>query len=132
MAGISDYLAKKILDEVFTNTNFVPPVTVYVSLHTADPVGTGVGEVVGGAYARVASTWGAAVLATHANATTADAVFPAATADWGTITHFGVWDALAAGNFLWGAILPTQQLIQNLDTAKFPAGLLTASLPFNP
>lgn len=132
MAGISDYLAKKFLDATFINAAFPAIPTVYVSLHTADPLGTGASEVVGGAYARIASTWAAAVLATHQNTTTVDAVFLAATADWGTIKHFGVWDALDAGNFLWGAILPTQQLIQNLDTAKFPAGLLTASLPFNP
>ena len=30
---------------------------------------------------------------------TAILTYPAATASWGTITHFGIWDALTSGNY---------------------------------
>jgi hypothetical protein len=49
--------------------------------------------------------------------------FPAATADWGTIIAFSVWDTLTGGNFLWwGSVnAPTGKIINSGDTLSFPA-----------
>lgn len=69
----------------------------HASAHTADPGTTGTAEVVGGVpvYARKAITWNAG---SEDGVYTSDPVtidVPAGT----TITHIGLWDALAAGTF---------------------------------
>ena len=72
-------------------------ICTHASLHTADPAGTGAGEVTGGtpAYARKAITWQAgAVDGTYVSDPITFDV-PAATA----ITHVGLWDAVTAGTY---------------------------------
>jgi hypothetical protein len=100
--------------------------TCYVSLHTADPGDTGASEVAGGAYARQ----GPVAFANAGNNPTvasnsAIVTFPVAIAAWGTVTHFGLWDALAAGNFRGSGALTTSKLVNSGDTARFPANGLT-------
>ena len=100
--------------------------TAYVSLHTADPTDTGINEVTGGAYARQ----GPVTFANAGNNPTvasnsAIVTFPAATATGGTITHFGVWDAVTTGNFRGSGALTTAKAVNNGDTARFAAGALT-------
>lgn len=103
--------------------------TNYVGLFTAAPTDAGGGtEVSGGSYARVATTgatWNAAS-GNPASATNAATItFPTASASWGTVTHFGEFDAATAGNLLrWGA-LTTSKTIGSGDTASFAAGSLT-------
>ena len=100
----------------------------YVSLHTADPGDTGLNEVplAGTGYGRQ----GPAAFANSGNnptvaANTAIITYAAATAAWGTITHFGTWDALSAGNFRGSGALATAKAVNNGDTARFTAGALT-------
>jgi hypothetical protein len=100
--------------------------TAYVSLHTADPLDTGGSEVTGGAYARQ----GPITFANAGNNPTVSSnssiiTFPAATANWGTVTHFGVWDAATAGNFRGSGALTTSKTVNNGDTARFVANALT-------
>jgi hypothetical protein len=100
--------------------------TAYVSLHTADPGDSGANEISGGAYARQ----GAVTFANAGNNPTvasnsAIITFPVATADWGTITHFGVWSASTAGTFRGSGAVATPKTVSNGDTARFAAGALT-------
>jgi hypothetical protein len=100
--------------------------TAYVSLHTADPLDTGGSEVTGGNYARQ----GPITFANAGNNPTvasnsAIVTFPAATATWGTITHFGVWSAVTAGTFRGSGAVTTAKAVNNGDTARFVAGALT-------
>lgn len=77
----------------------------YISLHTADPGGTGASEATGGspAYARQAATFGTT---TGGVATAGQVTFDVPS---GTYTHFGVWSAATAGTFRGGGSLsPTQ------------------------
>jgi hypothetical protein len=100
--------------------------TCYVSLHTADPLDTGGSEVTGGSYARVGP-----VAFTNAgnnptvSSNSAILTFPAATAAWGTVTHFGAWDAATAGNFRGSGAVTTPKAVGGGDTARFAAGALT-------
>ena len=75
----------------------------HVSLHTADPGTTGANEATGGspAYARQAITWAAA--SGGAIGLSAQETFdvPGST----TVSHFGLWDASTAGNFIGGGAL---------------------------
>ena len=98
----------------------------YVSLHTADPGNTGTSEVTGGAYTRMPATF-AQISGPNptVDANTGIVTFPAATAAWGTITHFGLWDAATAGNNRGSGALTTPKAVNNGDTARFAANALT-------
>lgn len=132
MAGFSDFLENELLDHVFGNAAYSAPATVYVALFTAAPNDAGGGtEVSGGSYARKAVTnnatnWPAASGGAKANGT--DIVFVTATASWGTVTHFAIFDAATSGNMLgWGA-LAASKAIGNGDTAQFATGELDITL----
>jgi hypothetical protein len=100
--------------------------TAYVSLHTADPGNTGASEVTGGAYVRqgpiaFASAGNNPTVASNSGVVT----FPAATAAWGTIGFFGLWDAATAGNFRGSGALVQSKPVSSGDTVKFLGGTLT-------
>jgi len=102
MAGsISDWLELELLDHVLKTGAYAVPTNIYVALSTADPLDTGgsIAEPVGGSYARVVmDSWDAA--ASRATENTNQITFPQATGDWGTITHWAIFDAITGGNFL--------------------------------
>ncbi len=82
------------------------PTNTYVALFTANPTNAGGGtEVTGGSYARVAvasSGWSALTgTSPTAISNSAQITFPAATASWGTIIGWGLYDASTAGNLLF-------------------------------
>jgi len=127
MAAISTYLANKLLDHTLRNVAYTPPSTVYLALYTSNPGAGDTGtEVSGGGYARQAVTFNPASGGQVVNS--ADVVFPAATASWGTITHIGVRDAATGGNLLYYAALSTVKTIAAGDQIKFPAGQLSFSM----
>jgi hypothetical protein len=110
---------------------YTQPTNIFVALSTADPTDSGgsIAEPAGGSYARKSTAgadWDAAVSGAldNANAIT----FVEATASWGTITHFALYDALSAGNMLAHGALTASKLIDNGDTASFAAGDLDVSL----
>lgn len=130
----SSFLALEILDHTLGNAAYTAPATVHVSLHTADPTDAGTGtEVSGGSYAREAVTnnatnWPASTggsPAAKANGTAIE--FVTATASWGTVTHFGIWDAATAGNLLYHGALGTAKAVGSGDTASFAVGDLDIS-----
>ena len=130
MAGSkSDYLENKILDHVLGGSDYTRAGTVYIALYTANPSDSGGGtEVTGGSYARASVTnnstnWPAASSGSKSNGTTI--TFTTATADWGTVTAFGIFDASSAGNLLYWGTLTTSKAIANGDTASFASGQLT-------
>lgn len=142
MSALSNYLENKLVDHVFRNTGFTMPTTLYVGLYTAAPSDAGGGtEVTGGSYARVAvgpsvSAWtatqgGTAGASSGTGGQTgngADITFPSPTANWGTVSHFGIFDALSAGNLLiWAALTPSQTVNSGDAAPKFLAGALTVT-----
>jgi hypothetical protein len=128
MAGFTTYLQQEILDHIFGNGAYSAP-TVHVGLFTAAPSDAGGGtEVSGNSYARVnaSALFGAASGTAIAN--DGAITFPMATGSWGTITHFGVFDASTAGNLLvWGAVTPNKA-VGDGDTASFATGELDVTL----
>ena len=103
---LSNYLKNHIINHMLRNQAFTPPTTLYLALFTVAPTAAGGGtEVAGGAYARQ-------VIALTAPSTpgvtdnTALITFPTPSANWGTITHGGVFDASTAGSMLlFGALV---------------------------
>ena len=142
MPALSDYLENKIIDHILRATAFTAPATTHVGLLTAAPNDTGGGtEVSGGSYARVGVTSGTAAwnntqgnttgASTGTDGTTENAAainFPTPTAGWGTVTHFGVYDAASGGNLLFYGALTTSKTINNGDTVSFAAGALSLQI----
>lgn len=55
--------------------------------------------------------------------------FPAPTANWGTVTHFGIFDATSAGNLLFWGALTQSKTVNNGDAApSFQIGALDVTL----
>lgn len=121
-------MQQELLDHLGGNGSYTAP-TPYVGLFTAAPSDAGGGtECSGGSYARVnANTlFGAASGTTMSN--DGAITFPTATGSWGTVTHFGIFDASTAGNLLiWGA-LGTSKAVGSGDTASFATGELDITL----
>ena len=121
MSGLSTFGEAAILTPLTANA--------YVSLHTADPGDAGASEVSGGAYARLGP-----VAFTNAgnNPTVASnsaiLTYAAATAAWGTVTYFGVFDALTGGNFRGSGALTTPKTVNSGDTPRFAANSLTITV----
>ena len=133
MAGsFSDFLELEVLDHIFGNGSYTPP-TIYVGLWTSalsdSSDGSTAGEVSGGSYVRLttaASDWTTAAAGALANGT--DLTFVEATGSWGTVTHFGLFDATTAGNMLAHADLTASKTIASGDTAKFSTGDIDVTL----
>lgn len=141
MGAKTDYLENKLIDQLFRGQAYAFPATLYVGLLTAAPSDSSAGtEVAGGSYARVAvagslANWAGtqAAASTTAssgtNGTTSNnnpITFPAPTANWGVVTHFGLYDAATGGNLLIYGALTASKTINNGDAApSFPAATLT-------
>lgn len=95
----SNFLANAIYNHVLRNITYTSPSAVYVALYISDPTpaDTG-GEVSGGAYARLAVTFGAPSNGTGDNSSQLTFVTP--TLDWGLVSHSAIRDALTLGNLL--------------------------------
>ena len=141
MSAMSDYLENKLIDHVFRGQSYTLPV-LYVGLLTSAPSDAGGGtEVSGNAYARVKAAAGAsqaltdwkstqndslASSGTTGNTTNTNAItFPTPTATWGTVTHFGIYDASTGGNLLFWGALTISKTINQSDTVTFPSGTLS-------
>jgi len=125
--SFSNFLETEILDHVFAGAAYTAPGTHYLALFTAVADGeTGsVTEVSGGGYARqtVAFT-------TSGNTTSNNAAveYPTATANYGTVTHVGVYDASSSGNLMAYASLSSSKTIETGDVFRVPSGDLDITL----
>jgi len=141
MAALSNYLENQLVDHVFRGQAYsaTVPASVWVALYTSAPSDAGGGtEISGSNYARVAvsrslaawaGTQGAGTtLASDGNGGTtsnnASITFPTPSASWGTVTHFGILDAVTGGNLLFHGALTVPQTINSGNTVTFAAGQL--------
>jgi hypothetical protein len=127
MSAISNYLENALINVTLRATSYTAPTTVYVALFLNDPTDAGSGtECSGTAYARQSATFGAP--SNGASSTNADVQFPQAGNSWGTVTHFGIYDALTTGNLLYHGALTTSKVIDTGDVFKIASGSLTVTL----
>lgn len=121
MSAMSDYLENEILDHILSVGSYTMPSAVYVGLSTGsfndDNSGT---ELTGNNYSRVAATFSAAASGTTSNSAAIE--FAAATGSWGSISHFGIFDAASAGNLLIHGAFTTAKTIASGDILKIPTG----------
>lgn len=137
--GASNYLENHLLDFLVRGQSFTAPATVYVALGTAAcSDGSNGTEVSGGSYARVAvasslANWSGTQSAGSTSASSGTAgditnnaaiTFPVATASWGTVTYWMLFDASTSGNQLMCAPLTASKTVGIGQTLRFPAGSL--------
>jgi hypothetical protein len=130
MSALSNYAEAELLDHLLAVGAFTAPTNVYAALSTADPLDTGAGiaEPAGGAYARQAVTFNAATGDPTECNNNGDITFPTATASWGTITHFALFDAVSGGNMLVHGALTSSRAVGDGDTFRFLNGNLKVRL----
>lgn len=136
MSAMSDYLENEFVKHIFRTGSFSKPSTLYISLHTTATTDAGGGtEVSGNGYSRASvtvgdSNWDATSGTDGKTANTNTITFPAPSGgNWGTITHFAVWDASTSGNMLLHGALQASKTINDGDPApKFNAGAFTTTI----
>lgn len=139
MSAMSDFLENRLIDQLFRGQAAPTTSTLHVGLLTTAPSDTGGGtEVSGGSYTRVAVTSslanfagtqsaGSSIASSGSGGQTSNNVaitFATPTATWGTVTHFGIYDAASGGNLLFYGALTIAKTINQADTVTFPAASL--------
>ncbi len=121
MSALSDYLENEILDHILGTGAYTMPTNVYVGLSTGSFVDDNSGtELSGSGYARKVASFGAASSGTASNDAAIE--FPAATGSWGTVSHFGIFDASTSGNLLIHGALTSSKVIESGDILKVAVG----------
>jgi hypothetical protein len=122
MSALSDYAENKVLDVLGANATFTAPSNVYLGLSTASFNDDGSGtEISGNNYARVAVSFGSAASGTMSN--NAAIEFAAATGSgFGTVSHWGLFDAASSGNLLVHGSFTTAKTIASGDVLKIATG----------
>ena len=127
---MSDYLEDLIRGWFKGSAFATAPTNTYIGLFTAAPSDSGGGtEVSGNAYARqaiAAAAWTSGAAGSGQIQNTNAITFPAANpSGWGTVTHFGVFDAVTVGNLLMWAALGASKTVAALDVVQFGVGTLS-------
>lgn len=128
--GMTTYAANNMLNLTLRNVAFTPPVTVFSALLTVVTNGQAgtVTEVSGGSYARQSVAWNAPSGGVTNN--TSLITYPTATAGWGNVISYGVYDASTLGNLLlWPTGgLTAAKTVNTGDTPTFAASALQVAL----
>lgn len=126
MSALSNYAENKVLDHICGTATFTRPASVHLALFTADPTDAGSGaEVAGNGYARQPATFEAAANGATQNA--AEITFTATGVGWGAVSHWGLFDAAAAGNLLIHGALSAAKTVEGGDSLTIAAGALDIS-----
>ena len=123
MAALSDYAEKLLLDWMMTTGSATRPTAWYVALYTAAPSDSGGGtELSTGGYARQSVAFSAASSPGGTTSNSGEVSFTASGADYGTVTHMGIFDAASSGNLLWHGALTASKTVADGDTLAFAVG----------
>lgn len=133
MSAMSDYLEGELVKHIFRTGSFTKPTVLAVGLFTAAPSDSGGGtEVSGNNYSRASlnpldANWAAPSSGNGQTSNSSTITFATPSGNWGTVTHFGIYDATSAGNLLFWGSLTISKTINQGDTVSFPAGSLTVT-----
>ena len=129
MSALSDYAEKLILDWTMTTGAATRPTAWYVALYTAAPSDAGGGtEVSTGGYTRKSVTFAAASSPGGTTSNTNVVSFTASGANYGTVTHIGIFDASTTGNLLWWGAMTASKTVNDGDTLEFSVGNINLTL----
>jgi hypothetical protein len=123
MAALSDYAEKLLLDWAMTTGSATRPTAWYVALYTAAPSDSGGGtEVSTGGYTRQSVTFDAATSPGGTTSNSGVVSFTASGANYGTVTHIGIFTASTGGSLLWHGALTASKTVNDGDTLEFSIG----------
>lgn len=136
-ATSTNYLHNNWMRFLLEGQAFTPPASLWIGLYTTVPnlAGTGGVEVStsGTGYGRrqilsVDASWSGPAGTNQEYSNAQDITYNVPTANWGTITGAGLFDAETAGNLLYIATLQTPKTVNNGDGApRILAGQLRIS-----
>ena len=130
MSAMSDYLELKFLDHFTGTASTSAPSAVYLGLATGsigdDASGT---ELTGNNYSRKAITFASA--SSGSIASNANVEFAPATGNWGSVSHWGIFDASSSGNLLFHGSFTSAKTIASGDILKVASGSLTISADYD-
>jgi hypothetical protein len=124
--GYSGYVADKVLDALYNNASFAVTDS-YMQLHVGDPGVSGTSNVATETTRKLLSFDPASGAAIENDAP----IVWTAIAGSQTATHFTIWDAATAGNFLWSGTMNANPYtagdtltidVGDLDISMTPAG----------
>ena len=123
--AFSNYLIPKIIDHLLRTTPFSSPASVYLAMADADLTAANltVNEISGGSYARQLITFDTGVGGAAGNALEED--FGTASANLGTISHWGLYNAATVGDLLIFGAWNTPSAVDNGDIYKVLDDTLT-------
>lgn len=129
--GFSEYASKAILEHALSKTAWTMPTSCYVALFNGNPLAAGT-ELDGATatdYTRqeiAAADLNSATFSEPTAEVTNSAAISFGTAgnDWGTITHWAIYDTDTSGNMIFGAPLEASRSVLSGDTIQFPIGEL--------
>ena len=131
MSQASTWLEHAALNHFFRGVSTTAPAQVFVALYTSNPTDDNTGtEVTGGAYVRRQVTFSAPTQVDGRGQiqNSAEIRYPIASANWGTVTHFGIFTAATGGNLLAHGAVPTSRPIIAGDEAVFRPNTLIVTL----
>ena len=132
MGSIADDMETKLMKHLVGETALTVP-DKWISLSVADILddASGNDEPSGNNYSRVQvldANWDVAAARKTVNSNII--TFPTASGDWGVtdITHWGIWDAVTAGNLIAHGSLDVAKGVVNGNTPSFAAGEIEISV----
>lgn len=128
--GKTDWLEETMLDHVLRDLVHSPSLSVFVALtYTATTDAGGGTELSGGGYARQQVTFSVPVQVDGAAqvSNTVEVLFPEATADWLTATHFFIANAATLGDRLYHEQLDVARTAKLGQQLRFPVGALVVT-----
>ena len=124
--SLTNTFETRVLEWLLTTGSPTRPTAWYLGLFTGAPGEAGGGtELSGDAYVREAVTF---TVSGDTATNNAAVEWPVATANWGTITHVAIFDALTSGNMIAYAALSNSKTINTGDVIRIPASDLDVTL----
>lgn len=130
MSQMSDYLENALLAHTLGKTAMTMPGGAHLALFTTAPSdGTPGTEVStsGTGYARQAITSAMSAPSGGVSSNSSVIIFGPSATSWGTVTHFGIFDAATAGNMLLYGTLAAAKTVAAADKIEWAAGQLVVT-----
>lgn len=121
--GATAFAEGRVIDFVLGTAPAAGTGVSYVSLHTGSVAISG-NEVTGGSYARQLFSYTKSGSEPTLASNPSSINFPTATASWGLVQSYALWDAVSGGNMLMVGGLAASKNVGSGDTARFSSGQL--------
>lgn len=128
---LSTHTREGLVDAFVAKTGFSGASTLYMSLHTSSPGGSGSNELSGNGYGRRAITFGVSSSQSSTKwggVSTNSQVFTSTGSSWSSATYFGLWSAVSGGNFISYALLDATETVSAGGVLTFATGEVSAEI----